>query len=180
MVHERGLGAASVRDIVEAAGVPQGPFSNHFASKEAFGLEIIELYHAGSSQLVEATLRSDALPPLARLRTWIELPATHLKKNEMKNGCLYGNFSAEASEHSEAIRQRITNIFAQNTASVLDCLHAAAEAGELSSAKGGRELEQLAGFIISSMQGAILMAKVERCSAPVERFVELLFSVVLR
>lgn len=30
-----------------SAGVPQGSFSNHFASKEAFGLEIIELYGVG-------------------------------------------------------------------------------------------------------------------------------------
>src|SRR5882672_1420 len=39
VVHERGYGGASVRDIVAAAGVPHGSFTNHFASKEAFGLE---------------------------------------------------------------------------------------------------------------------------------------------
>ena len=33
VVHERGFGGASVRDIVQAAGVPQGSFTNHFASK---------------------------------------------------------------------------------------------------------------------------------------------------
>ena len=42
VVHERGFSGASVRDIVQAAGVPQGSFTNHFASKEAFGLEVIE------------------------------------------------------------------------------------------------------------------------------------------
>jgi integrase len=30
-----------VRDVVQAAGVPQGSFTNHFTSKEAFGLEIL-------------------------------------------------------------------------------------------------------------------------------------------
>ncbi len=40
LVHERGFGASSVRDITQAAGVSQGSFTNHFASKEAFGLEI--------------------------------------------------------------------------------------------------------------------------------------------
>jgi hypothetical protein len=39
VVHERGFAGASVRDIVEAAKVPQGSFTNHFASKEAFCLE---------------------------------------------------------------------------------------------------------------------------------------------
>ena len=41
VVHERGFGGASVRDIVHAAGVPQGSFTNHFTSKEAFGLEVM-------------------------------------------------------------------------------------------------------------------------------------------
>ena len=41
VVHERGFAGASVRDIVQAAGVPQGSFTNHFASKEAFGLEVL-------------------------------------------------------------------------------------------------------------------------------------------
>jgi TetR/AcrR family transcriptional repressor of nem operon len=34
VVHQRGFGDASVRDIVQAAGVPQGSFTNHFTSDE--------------------------------------------------------------------------------------------------------------------------------------------------
>jgi TetR/AcrR family transcriptional regulator, transcriptional repressor for nem operon len=49
LVHERGFGASSVRDITQAAGVPQGSFTNHFASKEAFGLEILERYLRGNT-----------------------------------------------------------------------------------------------------------------------------------
>src|ERR1700682_6641361 len=71
VVHERGFGASSVRDITQAAGVPQGSFTNHFASKEAFGLEILERYRAMTSAAVRATLRNDRLPPLDRLRAWI-------------------------------------------------------------------------------------------------------------
>ena len=41
VVLERGYVGASVRDIVEAAGVPQGSFTNHFASKEAFSLQVL-------------------------------------------------------------------------------------------------------------------------------------------
>lgn len=65
LVHERGFGASSVRDIVQAAGVPQGSFTNHFASKEAFGLEIIEIierYHEMTSAAVGATLIQAARP----------------------------------------------------------------------------------------------------------------------
>jgi TetR/AcrR family transcriptional repressor of nem operon len=43
VIHEQGLAGASVRDIAAAAGVPLGSFTNYFGSKEAFGLEIIDM-----------------------------------------------------------------------------------------------------------------------------------------
>src|ERR1700744_6007926 len=83
VVRERGFAGASVRDIVQAAGVPQGSFTNHFASKEAFGLEILDLYYAGSRETQAATLRNEALPPLERLRSYIEGSADKLNRDGM-------------------------------------------------------------------------------------------------
>jgi TetR/AcrR family transcriptional repressor of nem operon len=176
VVHQRGFGASSVRDIVHAAGVPQGSFTNHFASKEAFGLEILERYHEMTSAAVKATLRNDSLPPLRRLRAWIDGQLAYLRKDEMRRGCLYGNMSAEASEESEAIRARVMSVFAENEASVAYCLEAAIDAGEVAPNTDAREL---AGFIVSSLQGAILVAKAQRSPIPVERFERVLFARLL-
>jgi len=176
LVHRRGFGASSVRDIVQAASVPQGSFTNHFASKEAFGLEILERYHDMTSAAVMATLRNDALPPLRRLRAWFENQLSYLSKDDMRRGCLYGNLSAEASEESEAIRRRVAAIFVENQASVAYCLEAAIDAGELAPKTDVREL---AGFIVSSLQGAILLAKVQRSPVPMERFARVLFQHLL-
>jgi len=172
VVHQRGFGASSVRDIVQAAGVPQGSFTNHFASKEAFGLEILERYYEMTSANVRATLRNDGIPPLRRLRAWIERQLEYLRKNDMRRGCLYGNLSAEASEESEAIRTRVASVFAENQASVAYCLEAAIDAGEMAP---NTEVQELAGFIVSSLQGAILVAKAQRSPVPVERFERVLF-----
>jgi TetR/AcrR family transcriptional repressor of nem operon len=177
VVHERGFGASSVRDIVQAAQVPQGSFTNHFASKEAFGLEVVDRYYAQTSAAVAATLRNDSLPPLARLRGWIEGQLVYLKQCDMRKGCLYGNLTAEASEQSEAIRTRIAGVFVENQESVAYCLRAAVVAGELPATVDASEI---AGFIISSLQGAILVAKAQRSPIPIERFVRVLFGTVLR
>src|ERR1700688_4105296 len=95
VVHEHGFAGASVRDIVHAAGVPQGSFTNHFTSKEAFGLEILDLYFNSSCEMVRTTLRNDALPPLQRLRAYFEQSREHLAAKGIRNGCLVGNFTAE-------------------------------------------------------------------------------------
>jgi TetR/AcrR family transcriptional repressor of nem operon len=166
-----------VRDVVQAAGVPQGSFTNHFTSKEAFGLEILARYRAMTDANVTATLRNDALPPLRRLRAWMDRQLEYLRKDDMRRGCLYGNLAAEASEESNAIRTRVASVFAENQASVAYCLEAAVEAGELAHKT---DVQELAGFIVSSLQGAILVAKAQRTPAPVERFVRVLFQDLLR
>jgi TetR/AcrR family transcriptional repressor of nem operon len=177
VVHERGFGGASVRDIVQAAGVPQGSFTNHFTSKEAFGLEVIDLYFANALESIRTTLRNDDLPPLQRLRAYIDNGKNRLNKDSMRNGCLFGNFTAEASDSSEPIRLRLVDVFAEVQASMAYCLRAAVKAGELSPST---DCDEIAGFILSSLQGANLLAKAQRSPVPVERFKEVLFGSVLK
>jgi TetR/AcrR family transcriptional regulator, transcriptional repressor for nem operon len=176
VVHQRGFAGASVRDIVQAAGVPQGSFTNHFTSKEAFGLEIIDLYLVNARRAMAETLLNDSLPPLQRLGAYIEGTKNRLNKDSMRNGCLFGNFTAEASEHSEVIRLRLLEIFTEIQSAFTYCLKAAVKAGEL---PPKFKCEEVAGFIVSSLQGANLLAKAQRSPAPVERFKRILFSMIL-
>jgi TetR/AcrR family transcriptional regulator, transcriptional repressor for nem operon len=177
VVQARGFGGASVRDIVHAAGVPQGSFTNHFVSKEAFGLEVLDLYFRRASAIIARTLGDTSLPPLRRLRAYIDARRDVLNENGMRNGCLFGNLTAEASEANEPIRLRILEIFTEVRARLLDCLRDAVAAGEV---PGNLDCEEVAGFIVSSLQGAILLAKAERSPEPIERFKSVLFGRVLR
>jgi TetR/AcrR family transcriptional regulator, transcriptional repressor for nem operon len=177
VVHERGYAGASVRDIVAAAGVPQGSFTNHFASKEAFCLEILDLYFKDVRATIQRTLRNDSLPPLVRLRAYVDAQIKYLNRIGWQNGCLVGNFSAEASDHSEVIRKRLVKIFEEMRQSVAYCLKAAVKSGELARKT---ECDELGGFIVASLQGAILQSKAERRAVPIERFKHLIFSTLLR
>jgi TetR/AcrR family transcriptional repressor of nem operon len=175
VVLERGYVGASVRDIVEAAGVPQGSFSNHFTSKESFALEVLERYFAHARLVIDDTLRNDALSPLERMRSYIDASIATVRRNETKNGCLFVNFTAEC-EHSETMRKRLIEIYAELQEAVAYCLKAAVKAGELPKTfKAG----EVADFIISGLQGAVLLAKAERDLSPVENFKKVLFATVL-
>jgi TetR/AcrR family transcriptional repressor of nem operon len=177
MVHERGFGGASVRDIVEAAGVPLGSFTNHFVSKEAFGLEILNLYFARTREVLTRTLRNDALPPLERLHEYIRLNTQASHSEDVNIGCLFGNFSAESAYGSDRIRCRLVEIFDEIQAAVEYCLKAAVRGGELPVAT---ECDDVAALIVGSLQGAILLAKAYRSSEPTDQFEKTLFSAVLR
>jgi TetR/AcrR family transcriptional repressor of nem operon len=176
VVLERGYVGASVRDIVEASGVPQGSFTNHFDSKEAFALEILELYFADSCVVIRETLRNDALPPLKRLRAYFDATIAAIRNHDTKNGCLVGNFAAEASDHSEIIRKRLSEIYSELREAVAYCLRAAVKEGELPKSF---KIAEVANFIVTGMQGAFLVSKVERDLMFAENFKKTLFSTVL-
>jgi len=103
--------------------------------------------------MIQETLRNESLPPPKRLRGFVDAQINYLRRTGWRNGCLVGNFSAEASEHSEMIRKRIVQIFEEMRQSVAFCLRAAVKSGDLSSKN---DCDDLAGFLIASLQGAIL------------------------
>jgi len=176
VVLAQGYSGASVRDIVRAAGVPQGSFTNHFASKEAFAREVLDLYFSLVRGNIDKTLRNDSLPPLRRLRAWFDVQIAFLKKAEFRSGCLIGNFSIEASDQSKLIRRRLTEMFKDINESIVYCLQAAVNAGELSASTHVREV---ASFLYASWHGAILQSKVEQSVKPLERFKKVSFSQIL-
>lgn len=176
VVHEKGFSATSVRDIVQAAGVPNGSFTNHFATKEAFGVAILEHYFSNSREVIEHTLLDDTEPPLTRLCDYIELHKGNVGPYDMRNGCLYGNFSAEVVE-SEPIRLRLVEIFAELRAALAYCVRAAVAAGDV---RPDTDPDLVASMILSSLQGSLLLAKAERNVAPIEEFKTLLFSTILQ
>jgi TetR/AcrR family transcriptional repressor of nem operon len=176
VVLAQGYSGASVRDIVRAAGVPQGSFTNHFISKEAFAQEVLDLYFALVRSNIEKTLRNDSLPPFRRLRAWLDLQIAFLKKEAFRTGCLIGNFSIEACDQSESIRRRLTEFFKYIHESIIYCLKAAVDAGELSASV---DIREVANFLYSSWQGAVMQSKVELTAKPLERFKRVLFSQIL-
>jgi TetR/AcrR family transcriptional regulator, transcriptional repressor for nem operon len=176
VVHEFGYTAASVRDIVKAAGVPQGSFTNHFASKEIFGLEVLERYFARTQLVLGETLLNETLPPIKRLRAYVESTEHALADKGMRNGCLIGNLSIDASEHSELIRVRLVEIFEDLRQAVAHALRAAVRSGDLPPAT---ECGPLADFFLSSLQGATLRAKAERSGLPIKVFKKIVFATLL-
>lgn len=177
LVHQRGFAGASVRDIIQAAGVPQGSFTNHFTSKEAFGLEILDRYFERTREVIASTLLDESRPPLARLHAYIDANKAVLQQSAMHHGCLLGNFTAEACDHSEAIRLRLVEIFEEIRLAVAHALNAAVSAEEVSATL---DCDAVAAFVVSSLQGAILLAKAQRSAQPVELYSQVLFSTLLK
>jgi TetR/AcrR family transcriptional regulator, transcriptional repressor for nem operon len=177
VVHERGFASASVREIAQAAQVPLGSFTNHFASKEAFGLEILDLYYEQSHAALAATLLNEALPPLERIELYVDRTIEKLHNRDMRSGCLLGNFGAEVTDHCEAMRLRLIEIYEEIRQAFIHALRAAVAAGDL---PADFDCEDTAGFMFFSLQGAILISKTLRNDIPMQRYKRQIFGRILR
>ena len=170
-----GYTGASVRDICEAAGVPLGSFTNHFRSKEAFAAEVLDRYFAHLQGLVKQALDDESLTPRLRLKRYLDIISGVLAEDKWNRGCLIGDFSLEIASQSKPLRERLEAIFQEWRAPFAACVAEAQTVGEIDSTFDPVDLAE---FLLSSWEGAILRMKVERGPAPLDRFKNIVFQTV--
>lgn len=170
-----GYAGASVRDITGEAAAPQGSFTNHFRSKEAFAGEVLDRYFTHVRGLVREALDDHSRSPRQRLRRYLEIITDRLAADGFTRGCLIGDFSLEVAPVSEPLRAQLAAIFAEWRAPFAACIAEAQAAGEIRSTFPPDELAE---FLLASWEGAILRMKVDRSPAALERFQRIAFETV--
>ena len=176
IIVQQGFNAASLNEILMAAGIPKGSFYYYFSSKEDFGLAIINVFAESYQHKLQRILKDETVSPLTRLRNYFKSGITDMQNSQCNDGCLFGNLAQELSAQNEIFRDRLKQIFLDWERAFLECLQSAWEVGEIASNK---DILALAQFILSGWEGAILQAKVTKSTIPMETFVRVLFDLVL-
>ena len=176
-VHQRGFSTVGLREITARAGVAQGSFTNHFASKEEFGVAVLDHYFDQLRVVMAQTLDDETRKPIDRLRAYFDRIIELFASSGWRYGCLAGNMGLEASEHSELVRQRLNEIFPEWAGRFAAVIRQAQRSAEVSA---DLDPEELGAALLDGWQGAMLRMKIERSSAPLIRFRELVFPALLR
>jgi TetR/AcrR family transcriptional regulator, transcriptional repressor for nem operon len=163
LFHKKGVHATSPDDVIEASHTGKGQFYHYFKSKEGLVHEVLQTH-------LEA-IRAGTAPLNYEIDSWEDLEGwfkAHLqlqKSFRMTRGCPFGTIGNEVTENDELIRQDLCLIF-EVVRSKLSAffIKQKAKGAMPKSADGGA----LADFCIATVQGAMLMGKIERSSRPVE------------
>ncbi|WP_132528498.1 TetR/AcrR family transcriptional regulator [Rhizobium sp. BK376] len=177
VMFRKGYVGSGVRDIVAEASAPQGSFTNHFRSKEAFAKEVLDRYFASLKEAVHEALGDKRLTPRQRINRYLDIIIDRLAVDGFQRGCLIGDLSLEAAPQSELLRQRLSEIFPEWSAPFAECIAEGQASGEISDAF---EPDDMAEFLIAAWEGAILRMKVSRDAEPLERFRRFVFATVLK
>lgn len=171
MVLRHGYHDLGITALLQEAEVPKGSFYHHFASKEDFGLQVIDLYmeqvHAG----LDACLGDASRPPLQRVRRFFELTEEKYR-SEGYLGCLLGGLGQELSGVSEVFRRRVDACLSEIARRIAGCLEEAVHRGDLPADTDPQAMAQL---LVNCWEGAALRTRVRRDPAPLREMLDFYF-----
>jgi TetR/AcrR family transcriptional repressor of nem operon len=169
LFHERGYTATGVRQVAAAADVPQGSFTNHFRSKESFGLAVLDNYVERLETIMQATLRDGTRTPADRIDLYFKVVEQSVAARNWHVGCLIPDLAAEVPAHSDALRDALMQIIERQAASFADVLREIADP---------IDADDTAAILMAAWHGTLLRMKVERNGDAIVRFRRALRRVV--
>ncbi len=159
LIAARGFVAVGLAEILTAAGVPKGSFYHYFASKEAFGVALLENYEVCYlSRLAALEARTD-LNGAQRLLAYFEGWMASQRGDDAARYCLIVKLSAEIADLSDAMRARMlaaTEVVLQQIARYV------AEGQGDGSLSNPQAADELALWLYEAWLGASLLAKLRR------------------
>ena len=174
-MHVNGYQGTSLDDVLRESGVGKGNFYYHFKSKEELGHAILEgIVDSFVTKTLDSCFGDSERLPLTRIRCFLDRLVEIQRNANCVGGCALGNLAAELSDVHEGFRARLNAVFAAWRRRLAETLREARERDELSP---DCEPESVAHFLVASLEGAILMAKLakdinvmERCVGELYRY----------
>ncbi|MBD3003539.1 TetR/AcrR family transcriptional regulator [Streptomyces sp. 5-10] len=158
LIELRGYSALGVAEICKTAGVPKGSFYYFFESKEALALAVIDEHWTAQRHDWTRILNSGARP-LQRLRQLFEETEAAQRAGQRScgtvSGCMFGNLTLEMSNQTEAVRERLQEIFETQVEMVDSVIADAVERDEVTVA----DTREAARSVVAQLEGQVLFAK---------------------
>jgi len=159
LIHTNGFRATSVDAIAKASGVKKANVFYYFPTKEALGLELLDrMATFALSHFLSPTFDDDR-HPTEQLRDYLKLVRGHMEESYCAGGCPLGNLALEMADVDEAFRTRLTHFFEAWESVIEGVLRRGLETRVYRETMDPRAT---ASFIVSSLEGAILLAKTKR------------------
>jgi TetR/AcrR family transcriptional regulator, transcriptional repressor for nem operon len=165
---EQGFMATGIDSILKRVGVPKGSFYHYFASKEVYGLAVLDSYAGYFARRLDRWLLDEALSPLERLVGFVQHSKASMARYGFRRGCLVGNMGQEVSVLPEGFRDALETVFLDWQRRLSACFDAAKQAGEL---PRSADCAELAAYFWIGWEGAVLRARLVQSDTPLNTFI---------
>jgi TetR/AcrR family transcriptional regulator, transcriptional repressor for nem operon len=154
---EKGFQSTSVADILHKAGAHYGSLYHVFPTKQHVLLAVLEAYRDGIEPMLLRPAWQDVSDPIERIFALLASYRRALLASDCVYGCPIGSLALELHEPDPAVRELLAVNFEGWVGHVQSCLEAAR-----SRLPASTDLRQLAVFVLSVMEGAVMQARTHR------------------
>jgi len=177
IIHQKGYHHTGIQEVLKAADIPKGSFYFYFASKEDFGLQVVDYFNNMYLEMVRPIISDTSLSPVKRLEKIFEWFISHFIKMNYTCGCPIGNLSQEMGDLSPAFRSKLNESIDMMVQVIAGLLQEGKETGEV---PPGLDVEETANFIVSGWHGALIRMKIVKGTEPLENHKRFIFQTLLR
>ncbi len=165
---EKGYTATGMAEILERGQANSGSFYHFFASKEALLLAVLDSYIEALEPMVLRPAFASQRDPILRIFSILEGYRERVIGTGCRYGCPLGRLALEIEAENLPAHQRIAENFAGWRSAVRDCLTEAREQGRLAP---GLDLDALAAFVLTTMEGGVMQSRSYRSVKPFDQSV---------
>lgn len=174
---EQGFASTAIDAVLREVGVPKGSFYHYFASKEEFGLAVIDAYALHYADKLARVFGAATLAPLERFAWFLDEARRAMRKYHYRRGCLVGNLGQEFGCGHEAFADRLKQVLKDWQRHVAGCLREAQARGDIAA---DVDVKRQAELFWIGWEGAVMRARLERSSRPLELFMEFFLAQLRR
>lgn len=172
----KGFNGCGIAEVLQAADVPRGSFYHHFASKEEFGVAVIERARDEHLDEVKPLLSDRRMSPLRRLRTMFEQTRQECAAMGPTVECLIPKLALETASLSEPVHAAVKCAYQQWSALLAQVIREGQAAGEIDKK---HDADRLANVLVMLWEGAAIRMQIERSIAPLDDFQAFVFDTLL-
>jgi TetR/AcrR family transcriptional regulator, transcriptional repressor for nem operon len=165
----KGYNGCGINEILATARVPKGSFYHYFDSKEALVETVLKRYGQENYAWLATHLEDESIPPIDAIGITFRLASNAIAERKFAVGCLLGSMAQELANTEAPIVATIRGLFRTWEAPLRSAVERAKRKGDI---RADINAGSLASFILNGWEGAVLRAKLDRASAPMESFVD--------
>ncbi len=153
LMHVNGVAATSLDEVLADAKAGKSQFYHYFATKSDLVWAVLE-FQAGVGEAEQAAILART-PGWEGIRAWLDAVIEAQKGAGYRGGCPIGSMAAELAERDPRLRTRIGEALERKRSALAGRLWELRREGLLSESA---DPDALAGFVMATLQGALLIA----------------------
>ncbi|MCK5782916.1 MAG: TetR/AcrR family transcriptional regulator [Desulfobacterales bacterium] len=170
---QKGFGATTINDLLNASGTTKGNLYFHFSDKEAVGLEVLRREQRSFYNFLEQIFNGKSAA--VGLDNFFHKALEKQRQQGFVGGCLFGNTALEASDTSPLFAGLVQEVFAEWMRLFEEKIAAAQAVEQIRSDIPAGELAEL---VVATVEGGIMQSRLQKSADPLKRSLETLRRVL--